>query len=119
MSKRSNDTKAKHLREAKRLLSLGYKPSAVALRLERLFGMSRATSFRDVDLAAAEMDAENIQLEADTDPTSMTEQRDAMLRDLEQAWMEASAQHNVQELMQLSRAFERLYRMGGHESQKF
>ena len=119
MSKRSSDTKAKHLREAKRLLSLGYKPSAVALRLERLFGMSRATSFRDVDLAASEMDAENIQLDADTDPTTMTEQRDAMLRDLEQAWMEASAQHNVQELMQLSRAFERLYRMGGHESQKF
>jgi len=119
MSKRSSDTKDKHLREAKRLLSLGYKPSAVALRLERLFGMSRATSFRDVDLAASEMDAENIQLDADTDPTPLIEQRDAMLRDLEQAWMEASAQHNVQELMQLSRAFERLHRMGGNQSQNY
>jgi len=115
--KRSNDTKTKHLGEAKRLLGLGYRPAAVALRLQRLFGISRATSFRDVEMASSEMDAENIQLDADTEPTSMTEQRDAMLRDLEQAWMEASAQHNVQELMQLSRAFERLHRMGGHQSQ--
>ena len=117
--KRSNDTKTKHVREAKRLLSLGYGPAAVALRLERLYGMSRATSFRDVETASAEMDAENIELDADIDPTPLIEQRDAMLRDLEQAWMEASAQHNVQELMQLSRAFERLHRMGGNQSQTY
>ena len=117
--KRSNDTKAKHIKEAKRLLSLGYRPGAVALRLERLFGMSRATSFRDVEMASAEMDAENIQLDADVDPTPLIEQRDAMLRDLEQAWMEASAQHNVQELMQLSRAYEKLARMGGSQSQSY
>ena len=89
------------------------------MRLERLFGMSRATSFRDVETASAEMDAENIQLDADTDPTPLIEQRDAMLRDLEQAWMEASAQHNVQELMQLSRAYEKLARMGGNQSQTY
>ena len=85
--KRSNDTRTKHVKEAKRLLSLGYRPGAVALRLERLYGMSRATSFRDVETASAEM--------------------------------EASAQHNVQELMQLSRAFERLHRMGGNQSQTY
>jgi len=116
--KRSNEIKGQHVREAKRLLSLGYQPSAVALRLER-FGISRATSFRDVALASTQMDSENMELDVDTAPTPMLEQRDAMLRDLEQAWMEASAQHNVSELMQLSRAFERLHRMGGNQSQKY
>ena len=117
--KRSNEIKSQHIREAKRLLSFGYQPSAVALRLERLFSISRATSFRDVAYASTQMDNENMELDVDTAPTPMIEQRDAMLRDLEQAWMEASAQHNVSELMQLSRAFERLHRMGGNQSQNY
>ena len=117
--KRPNETRKKHVGEAVRLLSLGYQPAAVALRLQRLFGISRATSFRDVETASAQMDAETIELDADTEPAPMAERRNAMLCDLEQAWMEASAQHNVQELMQLSRAFERLYRMGGDQSHKF
>ena len=116
--KRSNEIKGKHVEEAKRLLSLGYGPSAVSLRLQRLFSISRATSFRDVALASTQMQNEDIVHDVDA-PIPMLEQRDAMLRDLEQAWMEASAQHNVQELMQLSRAFGRLHRMGGHQSQKY
>ena len=116
--KRSHEIKGKHVAEAKRLLSLGYGPSAVSLRLQRLFSISRATSFRDVALASTQMQNEDIVHDVDA-PIPMLEQRDAMLRDLEQAWMEASAQHNVQELMQLSRAFERLHRMGGHQSQKY
>ena len=83
-----------------------------------MFGISRATSFRDVALANTQMQSEDIAHDVDA-PLPMIEQRDAMLRDLEQAWMEASAQHNVQELMQLSRAFERLQRMGGNKSQKY
>ena len=117
--KRSDSVKEDCIKEAKQLLSLGYSPAAVALRLQRTYGFSRATSFRDVETASAEMDAETIELDADTEPAPMTERRNAMLCDLEQAWMEASAQHNVQELMQLSRAFERLYRMGGDQSHKF
>ena len=117
--KRPNEIKGQHVEEAKRLLSLGYGPAAVALRLQRLFGISRPTSFRDVALADTQMQSEDIAHDVDA-PLPMLEQRDAFLRDLEQAWMESSAQHNVQELMQLSRAFERLHRMGGnHQSQKY
>lgn len=116
--KRSNEIKGQHVEEAKRLLSLGYGPAAVALRLQRMFGLSRATSFRDVALASTQMDSENIAHDVDA-PLPILEQRDAMLRDIEQAFMQASAQHNVQEIMQLSRAFERLHRMGGNRSQKY
>jgi len=116
--KRPNEIRGQHIEEAKRLLSLGYGPSAVALRLQRLFGISRATSFRDVELASKQMQSEDIAHDVD-DPLPMLEQRDAMLRDIEQAFMQASAQHNVQEIMQLSRAFERLHRMGGNQSQKY
>ena len=116
--KRSNAIKGQHVEEAKRLLSLGYGPAAVALRLERLFSISRATSFRDVALASAQMQSEDIAHDVDA-PLPLIEQRDAFLRDIEQAFMQASAQHNVQEIVQLSRAFERLHRMGGNQSQKY
>jgi len=114
--KRPNEIRGQHIEEAKRLLSLGYGPAAVALRLQRLFGISRPTSFRDVELASTQMQSEAHDVD---DPLPMLEQRDAMLRDIEQAFMQASAQHNVQEIMQLSRAFERLHRMGGNQSQKY
>ena len=117
--KRSKEVRDHHINEAKRWLSLGHAPTAVATRLERKFGMSRAQTFRDVATASTELDGENMELDVDTELPPMLQQRDAMLRDINQNWMEASDQHNPKEMEQLSRAFERLCRIGGHESHKF
>ena len=62
---------------------------------------------------------ENMEMDVDTELPPILQQRDAMLRDINQNWMEASDQHNPKEMEQLSRAFERLCRIGGHESHKF
>lgn len=117
--KRSKEAKDHHINEAKHWLSLGHAPTAVATRLERKFGMSRAQCFRDTATASTELDAENLELDVDTELPPMLQQRDAMLRDISVNWMEASDQHNPKEMEQLSRAFERLCRIGGHESHKF
>lgn len=117
--KRPHKVRDHHISEAKRWLSLGHAPTAVATRLERKFGLSRAQTFRDVAEASTILDSENIELDVDVEIPPMFQQRDAMLRDITYNWMEASDQHNPKEMEQLSRAFERLWRMGGHESQKF
>ena len=117
--KRPHKVRDNHISEAKRWLSLGHAPTDVATRLQRKFGMSRAQTHRDVVAAATELDSENIELDVDVEIPPMLQQRNAMLRDITQNWMEASDQHNPKEMEQLSRAFERLWRMGGHESQKF
>ncbi len=117
--KRSKEVRAHHINEAKRWLSLGHAPAAVAERLQRKFGMSRPQTFRDVATASTELDSENMELDVDTELPPMLQQRDAMLRDINQNWMEASDQHNTKEMEQLSRTFERLCRIGGHESHKF
>lgn len=117
--KRSDSMKAACIKEAKQFLSLGYSPAAVALRLQRTYGFSRATSFRDVDAAAIELEAENAELDADTQPAELIAQRNAMLRDLEQVWMHTAQTRDIAGIAQLTRSFERLWRMGGIESQKF
>tara|TARA_R100001126_G_scaffold99460_1_gene75136 strand:- start:61 stop:417 length:357 start_codon:yes stop_codon:yes gene_type:complete len=117
--KRSKEVRDHQISEAKRWLSLGHAPTAVATRLERKFGMSRAQTFRDVATASTELDSENMELDVDVEILPMLQQRDAMLRDVGQNWMEASDQHNPKEMDQLSRTFERLCRIGGHESHKF
>ena len=117
--KRSDSLKEAGIKEAKQLLSLGYSPAAVALRLQRTYGFSRATSFRDVDVAAIELEAENAELDADTKPAELIEQRNAMLRDLEQVWMHTTQTRDIEGIGQLTRSFERLWRMGGIESQKY
>ena len=117
--KRSKEVRDHHISEAKRWLSLGHAPTDVATRLQRKFGMSRPQTFRDVATASTELDGENMELDVDVELPPMLQQRDAMLRDVTQNWMEASDQHNCKEMDQLSRTFERLYRIGGHESHKF
>ena len=117
--KRPKEIRDHHISEAKRWLSLGHAPTAVATRLQRKFGMSRPQTFRDVATASTELDSENMELDVDVELPPMLQQRDAMLRDINQNWMEASDQHNTKEMDQLSRTFERLCRIGGHESHKF
>ena len=113
--KRSKEVYGCHINEAKRLLSLGHAPTAVATRLQRKFKLSRAQSFRDTATASTELIGENMKLGVDVELPPILMQRDAMLRDISQGWMEASDQHNVKEMEQLSRAFERLCRIGGFE----
>ena len=42
-----------------------------------------------------------------------------MLRDLEQVWMHTTQTRDIEGIGQLTRSFERLWRMGGIESQKY
>ena len=118
MGKRSKETKESHLAHAKKLLDMGFRPADVAARLQRLYGMSRPTAFRDVDEADQTREIEDHNIEADPVPMISMEDRDALMRMTRQLLIEAYEDNNVQDYARLIREYERLARMGGL-SQKF
>ena len=97
---------------------MGLRPADVAARLQRLYGMSRPTAFRDVDEADVSREVEDHKIETDPVPVISMEDRDALMRMTRQMLIEAYEDSNVQDYARLLREYERLARMGGL-SQKF
>ena len=97
---------------------MGLRPADVAARLQRLYGMSRPTAFRDVDEADLSREVEDHKIETDPVPMISMEDRDALMRMTRQMLIDAYTDGNVQDYARLVREYERLARMGAL-SQKF
>ena len=118
MSKRLPEVKQAHQDHAKKLLDLGCRPADVAATLQRKYGLSRATSYRDVDEADQAREIEDHKIEADPVPQITLEDRDPLMRMTRQLIIDSYSDGNVQDFSRLVREYERLARMGGL-SQKF
>jgi hypothetical protein len=111
--KRSNEQQLAHQQHAKQLLDMGLQKADVAATLQRQYGVSRATAYRDVDTADISRDSEDPQLQADPVPAISFADRDALMRMTRQLLIKAFEEGNVQDYARLIREYERLARMGG------
>ena len=116
--KRSEEVRKAHQEHAKKLLDMGLQKADVAATLQRKFGLSRATAYRDVDEADISREDEDHTIEATPVPMISFEDRDALMRMTRQLLIDAYTDGNVQDYARLIREYERLARMGGL-SQKF
>ncbi|NBQ51811.1 MAG: hypothetical protein EBY40_07975 [Marivivens sp.] len=116
--KRTAEVKEAHQEHAKKLLDMGLQKADVAATLQRKYGLSRATAYRDVDEADISRESEDHKIEADPVPGVSFEDRDALMRMTRQLLIDAYTDGNVQDYARLVREYERLARMGGL-SQKF
>ncbi len=111
--KRTSEQQNVQLALAKRLLDMGLRKADVAATLQRKHGVSRATAYRDVDLADMQRHSEDPKLEADPVPAISFADRDALMRMTRQLLIDAYGDGNVQDYSRLVREYERLARMGG------
>lgn len=111
--KRTNQERDAQLEEAKRLLDMGLKRADVAATLQRDYGLSRATAYRDCESADIQRFAEDAGIDADSVPGISYEDRDALMRMTRQLLITAFKDGNVQDYARLVREYERLARMGG------
>lgn len=116
--KRATEVKKAHQQHAKNLLDMGLQPADVSATLQRKYGLSRATAYRDVDEADQSRELEDHSIEATPVPLISFEDRDALMRMTRQLAIDAYTDSNVQDYTRLIREYERLARMGGL-SQKF
>ena len=116
--KRPEEVRKAHQEHAKKLLDMGLQKADVAATLQRKFGLSRATAYRDVDEADISREDEDHTIEATPVPMISFEDRDALMRMTRQLLIDAYTDGNVQDYARLVREYERLARMGGL-SQKF
>ena len=116
--KRTPEQVEAHQEHAKQLLDMGLQKADVAATLQRKYGLSRATSYRDVDKADISRESEDHSIEATPVPMISFEDRDALMRMTRQLLIDAYTDGNVQDYARLIREYERLARMGGL-SQKF
>ena len=116
--KRTDEERKAHQEHAKKLLDMGLQKADVAATLQRKFGLSRATAYRDVDEADILREKEDHTIEATPVPMISFEDRDALMRMTRQLLIDAYTDGNVQDYARLVREYERLARMGGL-SQKF
>ena len=116
--KRTAEVKEAHQQHAKKLLDMGLQKADVSATLQRKYGLSRATAYRDVDEADQSREIEDLTIEADPVPMISLEDRDALMRMTRQMLIDAYSDGNVQDFSRLVREYERLARMGGL-SQKF
>jgi hypothetical protein len=116
--KRTEEVRKAHQEHAKKLLDMGLQKADVAATLQRKFGLSRATAYRDVDEADISREDEDHTIEATPVPMISFEDRDALMRMTRQLLIDAYTDGNVQDYARLVREYERLARMGGL-SQKF
>ena len=116
--KRPPEVKEAHQEHAKKLLDLGCRKADVAATLQRKYGLSRPTAYRDVDEADQSREIEDHNIEADPVPMITLEDRDPLMRMTKQLLIDAFEAGNVQDYSRLVREYERLARMGGL-SQKF
>ena len=111
--KRSEEVRKAHQEHAKKLLDMGLQKADVAATLQRKFGLSRATAYRDVDEADISREDEDHTIEATPVPMISFEDRDALMRMTRQLLIDAYTDGNVQDYARLVREYERLARMGG------
>ena len=111
--KRSPEVKEAHQQHAKKLLDMGLQKADVAATLQRKYGLSRATAYRDVDEADQSRELEDHTIEATPVPIISFEDRDALMRMTRQLLIDAYTDGNVQDYARLIREYERLARMGG------
>ena len=116
--KRTAEVKEAHQQHAKKLLDMGFQKADVAATLQRNYGLSRATSYRDVDDADISRESEDHKIEADPMPQITLEDREPLMRMTKHLLIDAYSDGNVQDFSRLVREYERLARMGGL-SQKF
>ena len=116
--KRAEEVRKAHQEHAKKLLDMGLQKADVAATLQRKFGLSRATAYRDVDEADISREDEDHTIEATPVPMISFEDRDALMRMTRKLLIDAYTDGNVQDYARLIREYERLARMGGL-SQKF
>ena len=116
--KRTAEVKEVHQQHAKKLLDMGLQKADVSATLQRKYGLSRATAYRDVDEADQSRELEDHSIEATPVPMISFEDRDALMRMTRQLLIDAYTDGNVQDYARLVREYERLARMGGL-SQKF
>ena len=116
--KRTAEVKEAHQQHAKKLLDMGLQKADVSATLQRKYGLSRATAYRDVDGADQMREVEDHEIEATPVPMISFEDRDALMRMTRQLLIDAYTDGNVQDYARLIREYERLARMGGL-SQKF
>ena len=111
--KRTAEVKEVHQEHAKKLLDMGLQKADVAATLQRKYGLSRATAYRDVDEADQMREVEDHNIEATPVPMISFEDRDALMRMTRQLLIDAYTDGNVQDYARLIREYERLARMGG------
>ena len=111
--KRLPENKKAHLEHAKKLLDLGCRKADIAATLQRKYGLSRPTAYRDVDEADQSREIEDHNIEADPVPMVTLEDRDPLIRMTKQLLIDAYEAGNVQDYSRLVREYERLARMGG------
>lgn len=111
--KRTSQQRDAQLAEAKRLLDMGLQTADVAATLQRDYGISRATAYRDCESADLERFAEDGSIDADSVPGVSFEDRDALMRMTRQMLIGAFKAGNVADYARLVREYERLARMGG------
>jgi len=111
--KRTAEVKEAHQQHAKKLLDMGLQKADVSATLQRKYGLSRATAYRDVDEADQSRELEDHSIEATPVPMISFEDRDALMRMTRQLLIDAYTDGNVQDYARLVREYERLARMGG------
>lgn len=111
--KRTPEQVEAHQQHAKKLLDMGLQKADVAATLQRKYGLSRATAYRDIDEADQSRELEDHSIEADPVPMISFEDRDALMRMTRQLLIDAYTDGNVQDYARLIREYERLARMGG------
>ncbi len=77
--KRTAEVKEAHQQHAKKLLDMGLQKADVSATLQRKYGLSRATAFRDVDEADLSREVEDHKIETDPVPMISLEDRDALI----------------------------------------
>ena len=102
-----------HQQQAKKLLDMGLQKADISATLQRKYGLSRATAYRDIDEADQSREIEDHSIEADPTPVISFQDRDALMRMTRQLLIDAYTDGNVQDYARLIREYERLARMGG------
>lgn len=112
--KRTEQEVQTHQEHAKKLLDMGLQDADVAATLQRKYGVSRATSYRDIKAANQEREVEDgTEWIQDSVPEISFLDRDALMRMTRQLLIDAYTEGNVQDYARLVREYERLARMGG------
>lgn len=101
---------------AKQLLDLGLRDADIAVKIQRDHGISRATSYRDLDTAKQEFDLENHADHVEEKEPLNLEDRDAVMEMTRQLMLDAYQQKDTQNFVRLCKEYERLARMGGLSS---
>ncbi len=78
--KRTAEVKEAHQQHAKKLLDMGLQKADVSATLQRKYGLSRATAYRDVDEADQSRELEDHKIESTPVPMISFEDRDALMR---------------------------------------